>query len=323
MKESDKVVTRNKLGEEWLNSALISFEATKQLISYLNNMYGFDLYDNEENLDLIDLNNKQSIKEANVVLPLTYDMEKFLKGVIIFNALNDNSSNFDSIKEILNNIRKNSNVRGNLHNVLLLTDYISTYIDTNYINYFGKLYISRRNGYDGEAARSNLLTVTMPATERIEHATEEFKNAFIEFRYLYENDERIGSVDLIKLVDYIASIRDASLYIIKRKQALNIINKYSNNIDLDDFANSFAKLNDSKHENCDGIDLLKEVYDSSEKIFNRISSSIGLFLNKNKKDEFMIEKNIFLEDLSSFIDKLENEYKPEFSKKDTINKVYH
>lgn len=313
MIEADKVVTNIDLGEDWLNNANNSFEQIKKIITYLNESNSFDLYDNNEDLSLEALNNKQSIKETLVVLPLTYVMEKFLKSIILYNNMNETQNRATAVREILNNVKSSSSVQGNLHNAALLIDYINSSIDTHFINFFGNLYNSRRNGYNGEEARSNPISMGMLSKKRIEYATECFKNAFIEFRYLYEKNDQIESVDLVKLIDYVASIRDVAFYTIERLKSLSIFDKYGGIESVLDYDVSLFGR-DHEYRSCDGVDILLDLREDTDYNLKKLYRKKSDKLSEDEKTEFSKDKNKILEDIFGIETMLNKEYKAEFTK---------
>lgn len=307
MKEAEKIVNIDELGEDWLNNAFDSLEAIKKNITYLNESNSFNLYDNDEDLEIDKLNMKQAIKETVVVLPLTYTMEKFLKAVILYYDASNNQNRTTAVKDILNNVKMSSNIKGNFHNILLLTDYINTHIDTHFMNFLASVYVSRRKGYNGEASRSNPFSVDLGSPERIAYATDSFKNAFIDFRYLYEKNDKIESVDLVKLIDYVASIRDVAFYLIKRKYALDFFAQYDefNKICVDP-DKEFAR--NREYDDNDGVDLLLS-----------IDNSVWLYAPILFKEMEIDYESEVAEKIKEPIEKLENEYKPEFTKVSTSN----
>lgn len=315
MKEADKIVNIDNLGEDWLNNAFDSFEAIKKMITYLNETYSFDLYNNDEDLQIDKLNNKQAIKETMVVLPLTYTMEKFLKAVILSYDVNSNQNRLMAVKEILNNVKNSSNIKGNFHNILLLTDYINTNIDTHFKNFFANVYVSRRNGYNDELRRGSNVTSNLDDLERIDYATDSFKNAFIDFRYLYEKSDKIESVDLVKLMDYISSIRDVSFYLITRKRVLDCISQFEDfNRVCPNPDSLFAR--DREYKVSDGVDLLWSIKSSTLSCGGKMNA-LAEQESWSEEKIYNIQDNIYElnTELGSLIyRKLGHEYKPEFTR---------
>lgn len=322
MKETEKIVNIDALGEDWLNNAFDSFEAIKKSVTYLNESNSFNLYDNDEDLEIDKLNMKQAIKETVVVLPLTYTMEKFLKAVILYYDASNKQNRTTAVKDILNNVKMSSNIKGNFHNILLLTDYINTHIDTHFMNFLASVYVSRRKGYNGEAWRSSKFSIEMDSRERIAYATESFKNAFIDFRYLYEKTDKIESVDLIKLMDYVASIRDVAFYLIKRKGTLDFLTQYDvfNTICADP-DNKFAR--NREYDDNDGVDLLFSIDDDVLLYALSLFEAMGVDYESEEAEKFWNNEMTLRQKIKEAIKKLKNEYKPEFTKISNSNSRSH
>lgn len=318
MKEAEKIVNIDALGEDWLNNAFDSFEAIKKSVTYLNESNSFNLYDNDEDLEIDKLNMKQAIKETVVVLPLTYTMEKFLKAVILYYDASNKQNRTTAVKDILNNVKMSSNIKGNFHNILLLTDYINTHIDTHFMNFLASVYVSRRKGYNGETSRSNPFSREMGSHERIAYATDSFKNAFIDFRYLYEKNDKMESVDLVKLIDYVASIRDVAFYLTKRKYALDFFAQYDefNKICVDP-DKKFAR--NREYDDNDGVDLLLSIDNSVSLYAPRLFKAMEIDYESEVAEKFWDNKRTLCQKIKEPIKKLKNEYKPEFTKVSTSN----
>ena len=314
MVEADKIVNIENLGEDWLNSAFSSFESLKKTITYLNEANSFDLYNNEEDLSLDQINNKQAIKETMVLLPLTYIMEKFLKAVILHYDVNGDHDRLTAVRDILNNVKMSSNVKGNFHNILLLTDYIATHIDSHFMNLFANVYVARREGYNGESERSNPLSHTWTPFDRIDFATDKYQNAFIDFRYLYEKKDRVDSVDLVKLMDYVSSIRDVAFYLVSRKKALDFFSQFKEfekvcpNPD-ETFARN-RELVDS-----DGIDLLYSIENNIAMYAPIVSRERDLPEESKEEQEYWEKKRSLCKEIKQIASKFKKEYKPEFTRK--------
>lgn len=266
MKEAEIKVTYEKLPENWFKSSFNSIEMIKRTITMLNEINGFDLYDIEENLSEEKIVEKIGLKEHNIMLPLTYAMEEFLKSVVILYDVSSSNIRENKVKEALQKVKNQSTIKGNLHNASIFIDYIKNNIDPNFLEILGLLYFSRRKGYDGGRERSNAYTHNIEnKQERLKIATEEFKNAFIDMRYLFEKTDEPRRMDLTKLMDYTESVRDACLYLIMRKKYISLLDSndtFYNNNQFNEIISELNGLNNNsinRYEYIDVIDLLNNL----------------------------------------------------------------
>lgn len=228
MREDEIVITDEGLPKKWFDDANIGLETIKKTIASYNKNGEYDFYNNNEDLSEDKAIEKQAIKEHNIVLPITYCIEKFIKSLVIKYNLNDNFNRNTGVKKILNNVKSLTTITGNFHNTAMYIEYLNS-IEPTFLNVLGRIYMSKREGYGHFTKRSNLYTTTMLPNERIKYTSELYQNAFIEYRYLYEKQESENLIDLVKLIDYAESIRDACLYFIIKQECLIIARKLLNN----------------------------------------------------------------------------------------------
>lgn len=101
MKESDIIITDKDLPKKWFDDAFISIEAIKKRLNFIINLFDLDEDLNEEMINI-----KQATKEHNIVLPITYSIEKIINSTVL-----DIKSNYEfdrsyGVKNTLNEIKK-------------------------------------------------------------------------------------------------------------------------------------------------------------------------------------------------------------------------
>lgn len=223
MKEEEIVITESELHQKWYDDAFYSIEAVKHTIESLSKIYQMDFYNSNEEMSLDKIKQKQAIKESNIVLPLTYDIEKAIKSLVLAYSNIENPQRESYVRQILNDVKNNySTRRGNLHDTAMYIDYLNS-VDNTFIDVLAQLYMSRREGFGFLKSRSNPYTMRMEKNERIDYARDMYKNAFIDYRYQFEKQDSENSIDLVKLMDYTESIRDAVLFFLTKKHTMDFI----------------------------------------------------------------------------------------------------
>lgn len=227
MKENQIIITDKELPKKWLDDAIASIESTKSIIEMLIKTNQMDLYDNDEDLPELAIKNKQAIKEHNVILPLTYSIEKMIKALVL--KLNDETpiNRNERVMKILRDIKNASSIKGNFHDLMMYIEYINS-IDDTFIDILGRMYKSRREGYENYPNRSNKYTESLKPVERVKYASEMYRNAFINYRYQFEKQEQENTIDIVKLMDYAEAIRDTCLLFFMKYQIIEMINNLIN-----------------------------------------------------------------------------------------------
>lgn len=220
MKEIDMRVRDSELAIEWFKNGLFSLNDEIDSIEDKNRKYGFNFKNRNENLTEEELVAKMSIKYNNICVPIAMAVEHMMKAVLIGDKFVSDRPNFNRqsvVSEIMRNVR--NSYRKNGHDFEALIRYIETTIDPNFSQNIATKYAAIRGDtrfYDTRLSRNSVVDFTSPE-ERLEAATREYTQGFIEFRYLYEKDEQyLKNVDLIKLIHYALAIQEACLGLLKR-----------------------------------------------------------------------------------------------------------
>lgn len=229
MIENDIKVSNEELAENWFNTASDSLEAIENTIDFLNKIYEFNLYDIKENLSSDKINLKTNIKYTNICTPLAYIAELFLKSIIIsYMIFNDEFifSRENAVKMIMKQVRSQSKTNG--HNLTTLIEYINNNIDEYFKIDLARVYVEHRKHAISKTCR-------MEPISRITLVNNLYENAFINARYLYETKDTLNeSIDLVKLLDYVNTLRDCCFYqllkinLSKIPRVKQLIKKYYN-----------------------------------------------------------------------------------------------
>ena len=213
MKEIDMQVSDSDLGKDWFKNGHFGISAAISAIEYYNNIYGFNLYDNEE-----DFNNEQQLKKKiiikykYIVLPLMSVIEEMLKGYLVDYKYQNQYSNFERSRVVQSIVSANrSQGRGiNGHNIEALLNQIES-TDSNFKSTLINKYIQIRDKemFNPFSPITKKIDPDKSSSDRLATATSDFKNLFVECRFLYETKERRGQneiIDLAKLVQYAKAI---------------------------------------------------------------------------------------------------------------------
>ena len=113
----------------------------KDVIEFNNYRYGFNLYDNNEELSSELLKYKMAVKYKNICLPLMSAIEEALKAVLIRGSYQDNPNNFNRnevVFNIMKAVRKEENANG--HDIFALMNYINNHYDRKFITHIANEY---------------------------------------------------------------------------------------------------------------------------------------------------------------------------------------
>lgn len=323
MKENQIVVNDKDLSDKWFNDAVTSIETTKKIIELLINSNQIDLYDDNEELSKEKAEEKQAIKEHNIVLPLTYSIEKMIKSLVL--KLNDEhpANRNTRVMKILNEVRDASQIKGSLHNLMIFIDYINS-IDDTFLDILGRMYMSRREGYGNYANRSHEYSQSMKMKERVTYANNMYREAFVKYRYLFEKQAKEDSIDLIKLIDYAESVRDACTLIYIKEEILNLLsnklNESNSNINITDYKKEIRKLINKQY-----YEIVRDNYENTtclnfEEAFcvfvenilqNLVYSDIFQNMNYEEREEFL---DYIWDNIDKYRDKQRNYLTPSYAK---------
>lgn len=274
MKEEEIVITESELHQKWYDDAFYSIEAVKHTIESLSKTCQMDFYNSNEEMSLDKIKQKQAIKESNIVLPLTYDIEKAIKSLVLAYSNIENPQRESYVRQILNDVKNNySTRRGNLHDTAMYIDYLNS-VDNTFIDVLAQLYMSRREGFGFLKSRSNPYTMRMEKNERIDYARDMYKNAFIDYRYQFEKQDSKNSIDLVKLMDYTESIRDAVLIFLTKKYTMDFIKEEIKDDDIYNYIRERCDfyMKQQKRPYTDIKSLLDDIKDGIDDYFSLVSA---------------------------------------------------
>lgn len=241
MREYEKNVYDLDLANEWFKEALFSIDNLKDVIEFNNYRYGFNLYDNDEDLDEEVLRCKIAIKYKNICLPLMSAIEEALKALLIKTVYSSESKDFkrdEIVFNLVKDVRKEENKNG--HDIFALMNYITNHYYSDFIICIADEYafIRDHNSFYNNVFSPRSTFDFNTSEERIKAATKEYTQGFIEFRYLYEKDSKHSkNVDLTKIIQY----AEAILEVVKQR-----IYKDSALFSMEDFFRAIPKNNFTK-----------------------------------------------------------------------------
>ena len=242
MKEIEYRVDDKSLADEWFDGSSICMDEIINIIDVINEKYGFNLYNNEEDLDEQKLKQKIFIKYKMILSPYVEQIEELLKSFLITYMYASNPSEFErasAVRQMNRQIRQ-SQQSINGHDLLAMISYINQNIDNNFITYIANEYAYLRDGnefmYNPYSERSTQ-SFTTPE-ERINAATKEYTQGFINFRYLFETTDSLQfqPVDTEKIIEYGLAIRNCVDQEIKKMKTDHI--EYF----LEDYINSLKNI---------------------------------------------------------------------------------
>ena len=219
MKEIDVRVADSDLAVEWYKQGVFTLDNLIDSIEINNLIYGFNLYDNGEELETEPMQNKMAIKYKTICVPMVEATEEVLKSILIAYRHLTNPSQFNRatvVYDIMRDVRNEARASGqnvNGHDFFGLINYINNNVDPMFITRIANEYATIRDGDPFFNNQLSLRSTVRFATseERIRAATSEYTQGFIEFRYLFENDEAYSkNVDLTKLSQYCLAIHEVA-----------------------------------------------------------------------------------------------------------------
>lgn len=241
MKEREIVVRDNQLAFMWYKKAVFAFNDLIDKIEIDNMSYGFNLLDNDEELSRKAQEHKIAIKYGNIGTPLMVALEEMLKSVLIAHRYWQNPSVFNRgkiVKEIMRDVRKEENsVNG--HDCYAIINYITNHVDPMFLTRFANEYAIARDHkmiFNNPLSRNSAIDF-QTSEERVQAATREYTQGFLEFRYLFETSETYNkNMDLTKLVQYGYAIQECSLQLLKAYYAVNDL------VEVQDILRGFARV---------------------------------------------------------------------------------
>ena len=220
MKEINMRVSDEDLALEWYKHGLFSLNDAIDSVEDKNAIYGFNLKNRDEELTEEETVAKMAIKYNNVCLVITSALEHMMKAVLIGDKYVHDRVNFNRqtvVFDIMRNVR--NSYRRNGHDFEALIRYIEATIDPNFSQKVASEYAAIRGDtrfYNTVLSPNSAINYGTPQ-DRIDAATQEYTQGFIEFRYLFEKDEQYRkNVDLIKLIHYALAIQETCLNLLKR-----------------------------------------------------------------------------------------------------------
>lgn len=214
MREIEYKVSDYSLAKSWFDSSSICMEEIIKNITVLNDKYGFNLYNNDEDLEEEMLRKKITLKYDLILNSFVYQIEKLLKSFLITYMYVSNPNEFIrnlAIKNMNKVIRQSQNSI-NSHDLLAMINYIDQNIDNNFVNYIANEYALIR---DKKPFMNNPYSIRSTSNfandeERIQAATQEYTQGFINFRYLFEKEDKLSfqPVDTEKIIEYGIAIRN-------------------------------------------------------------------------------------------------------------------
>ncbi len=214
MKEIEYRVNDASLAKEWFDSSSICMQEIIEFIDVLNIKYDFNLYNNEEDLDEEKLRKKINLKYKLILSPFVEQIEELLKSFLITYTYVTNPNEFirqSAVRQMNRQIRQ-SQQSINGHDLFAMISFINQNIDNNFLSYIANEYAFIRDGnqFMNNPYSRRSTTGFTTTEERIQAATQEYTQGFINFRYLFETTDllQFQPVDTEKIIEYGLAIRN-------------------------------------------------------------------------------------------------------------------
>ena len=214
MREIEYRLSDDRLAISWFNRSSDCMQSIIDLIDMMNNQYQFNIYNNDEDLEKELLEKKISIKYEVILSPFVYQIEKLLKSFLIMceQYRDPDAFNRESVMRNINREIRSYSGGNNSHDLLNLINYIDSQRRSNFISRIANEYARIR---DGEEFMHNPYSLRSTSgysspEDRIVAATEEYKQGFVQFRYLFEKTEELPfqPIDTEKVLEYGIAIRN-------------------------------------------------------------------------------------------------------------------
>jgi len=201
---------------------------------------------------------EENIQEYNTILPIINKIKELLIYTII--SYNENI-NDNEVKKTLENVQEQTTISQNLNDISILINYIQKNIEPNFLDILTKLHVSKKKGYP---EMRKFEEYNMPISHYKNNSfvsVDEYKNAYIEIKNLLTTSNEYEKIDLNIFIHYLESLKEICLYLMLKKQYINLINNtdtFYNNKTFNEMLTSRLSYTtyDDLIQCADGIDLL-------------------------------------------------------------------